>query len=83
MERVAPHVNLGTAMAISSAAAAPNMGIFTMSSLTLLMTLLNIRMGVWLAQPRRLVEDLVSRGWLDPQKPLEDGGMNMPPFVSA
>ncbi|HND30374.1 MAG TPA: hypothetical protein PLA94_10265, partial [Myxococcota bacterium] len=34
-------------------------------------------------QPRRLVADLIARGWLDPQKDLDEGGMTMPDFVSA
>lgn len=49
-----PHLNLGTAMAISGAAAAPNMGTTTIKPLVFIMTLLNIRLGYWLLNPNRL-----------------------------
>ena len=47
-------ISLGTAVAISGAAVSPNMG-YMMSSgaLRLLMTLFNIRLGVWLPNPGR------------------------------
>jgi hypothetical protein len=47
------NLNLGTAMAVSGAAAAPNMGVTTMKSLVFVMTLLNIRLGYWLPNPQR------------------------------
>jgi hypothetical protein len=49
-------VTLGTAMAISGAAANPNMGYHSAPLVTLLMTLFNARLGMWLGntnQPRR------------------------------
>ena len=46
MERYDRHLNLGTAMAISAAAAAPNMGATTVRSLIFILTLLNFRLGV-------------------------------------
>ncbi len=55
-EKIAPageEVDLGTAMAISGAAAAPNMGSNTFKPLVFLMTLLNIRLGFWLPNPGR------------------------------
>lgn len=52
MEASDRHVDLGTAMAISAAAAAPNMGTATMGQLTFLMTLFNVRLGYWLPNPR-------------------------------
>ncbi len=55
MEKADPHVNLGTAMAISGAAAAPNMGTATIKPLVFLMTLLNIRLGYWLPNPVKLL----------------------------
>lgn len=55
MEKVDSHVNLGTAMAISGAAAAPNMGTATIKPLVFLMTLLNIRLGYWLPNPVKLL----------------------------
>ena len=51
MEKHHQHLNLGTAMAISGAAAAPNMGVTTIKPLMFIMTLLNIRLGYWLPNP--------------------------------
>lgn len=44
-------VDLATAMAISGAAASSHMGLGSVSSLTALMTVLNVRMGVWIHRP--------------------------------
>jgi hypothetical protein len=44
---------IGTAMAISGAAANPNMGYHTSAPLAFLMTILNVRLGWWLGNPRR------------------------------
>ena len=54
MVQAEPRLNLGTAMAISGAAAAPNMGTATFKPLVFLMTLLNIRLGYWLPNPSRV-----------------------------
>ncbi len=51
MEAMHPALDLGTAVAISGAAAAPNMGAETHRSLTFVLTLLNIRLGYWLPHP--------------------------------
>jgi len=48
-------VDLATAMAISGAAASPRMGLASIPSLSALLTLLNIRLGFWIADPRRRV----------------------------
>lgn len=45
------HISLGTAMAISGAAASPNMGYHSSPPLALLMTLFNVRLGWWLGNP--------------------------------
>uniref|UniRef100_A0A974A570 PNPLA domain-containing protein n=2 Tax=Bradyrhizobium septentrionale TaxID=1404411 RepID=A0A974A570_9BRAD len=45
-------VDLATAMAISGAAASPHMGLGSMPTLSALMTLLNVRLGYWIANPR-------------------------------
>ncbi len=45
-----PHV--GTAMAISGAAANPNMGFHTSGSLAFLLTVFNVRLGWWVGNPR-------------------------------
>ena len=44
-------ISLGTAMAISGAAASPNMGYHSSPSLTLLLALFNVRFGWWLGNP--------------------------------
>jgi hypothetical protein len=54
MERVFPQMDLATAMAISAAAASPNMGRATSPGLVAFMTLLNVRLGYWVPNPGRL-----------------------------
>ena len=44
-------LSLGTAMAISGAAASPNMGYNSSPSITLLLALFNVRLGWWLGNP--------------------------------
>ncbi len=51
LETLDPHVDLGTAMAISGAAASSNMGVQTLRQLRFLLTLLNVRLGYWLRNP--------------------------------
>jgi predicted acylesterase/phospholipase RssA len=46
-------VDLATVMAISGAAASPQMGLGSIPTLSALMTLLNIRLGFWIANPKR------------------------------
>jgi Patatin-like phospholipase len=50
-ENLDPHLNLGTAMAISGGAAAPQMGLMTMKRLSFWLALLNIRLAYWLRKP--------------------------------
>ncbi len=45
-------IHLGTSMAISGAAASPNMGYHTSGSTAFLLTLFNVRLGWWLGNPR-------------------------------
>jgi hypothetical protein len=45
-------IPLGSAMAISGAAVNPNCGYHTFPPLAFLMTVFNVRLGVWLANPR-------------------------------
>ncbi|MFK7843893.1 MAG: hypothetical protein AB8G77_01235 [Rhodothermales bacterium] len=54
MEEVFPQMDLATAMAISAAAASPNMGRSTSPALVAIMTLLNIRLGFWIPNPGAL-----------------------------
>jgi hypothetical protein len=56
LEQVDPRINLGTAMAISGAAAAPNMGTMNLNQLRFLMAMLNARLSYWVPNPRRVVE---------------------------
>lgn len=51
------HMDLGTAMAISGAAAAPNMGNTTIKPLVFILTLLNVRLGYWLLNPSHVMEE--------------------------
>jgi hypothetical protein len=46
-------IRLGWAMSVSGAAMSPNSGYSTMPSLALLMTLFNLRLGVWSGNPGR------------------------------
>jgi hypothetical protein len=47
-------LSLGTTMAISGAAASPNMGFHSSPSLSFLMTVFNVRLGRWIGNPRYL-----------------------------
>lgn len=50
-EKQDQHLDLGTAMAISGAAAAPRMGTFTSAKYITLLAMLNVRLGYWLRKP--------------------------------
>jgi hypothetical protein len=52
IERADPHLDLATAMAISAAAAAPQMGAMAVREFSALLTLVNARMGYWLPNPK-------------------------------
>jgi hypothetical protein len=54
MEQADPRLDLASAMAISGAAAGPRMGVQTVDSLAGDMTVFNLRLGYWLANPRRV-----------------------------
>jgi hypothetical protein len=47
-----PGARLGTAMAISGAAASPNMGHYTNGAVSFLLTIFSVRLGWWLGNPR-------------------------------
>jgi hypothetical protein len=47
-----PGARLGTAMAISGAAASPNMGHYTTGAVAFLMTVFSVRLGWWIGNPR-------------------------------
>jgi hypothetical protein len=50
-------LDLATAMAISGAAASSNMGASSIKPLTPTLAILNVRLGYWIANPRRLALD--------------------------
>lgn len=57
------HLDLGTAMAISGAAAAPRMGTVTSNKYTTLLAMLNVRLGYWVRKPTKSrVWDIVPGG---------------------
>jgi uncharacterized short protein YbdD (DUF466 family) len=58
MEATSRNVNLATAMSISAAAAAPNMGKNTVKVLVFILGMLNIRYDYWLPNPKRLKKEL-------------------------
>jgi hypothetical protein len=88
IEILDPHIDLGTAMAISGAAAASNMGVKTQRQYRFLLTLLNVRLGYWLRNPLAGVRNFLARpgplylfremfGWMHEKSPylnLSDGG---------
>jgi hypothetical protein len=47
-------ISLGTAMAISGAAASPNMGYYTTPATAFFMALFDVRLGWWMGNPRKL-----------------------------
>ena len=61
MEQVFPQIDLASAMAISAAAASPNMGRGTSPALVAFMTLLNVRLGVWVPNPGALEDEVSGR----------------------
>ena len=63
MEQAFPQMSLATAMAISAAAASPNMGRSTNAGLVAFMTMLNIRLGIWIPNPGRVEERLYKFQW--------------------
>ncbi len=48
-----PPISLGTCLAISGAAASPNMGYHSSPVVTFLLALFNVRLGWWLGNPRK------------------------------
>lgn len=56
-ERRVAAFNLGSAMAVSGAAVAPNMGMISMRMMSLTLAVFNLRLGRWAANPRRLKDE--------------------------
>lgn len=55
--------NLGSAMAVSGAAVAPNMGMLSVKLMSPTLALLNLRLGRWAANPRLLKERKPGKLW--------------------
>jgi len=51
-------ISLGTALAISGAAASPNMGFHSSPALSFLLTVFDVRLGWWLGNPRQTNENI-------------------------
>jgi len=71
MESQSQHLNLATAMAISGAAAAPNMGKETNRLFAFFLAMLNVRLNYWLPNPRYAV---MRRNSYLPRNPLHRVG---------
>jgi hypothetical protein len=56
-EKVVDGLNIGTAMAISGAAAAPNMGMASIRPLSPTIAFLNVRLGRWVTHPLAIERD--------------------------
>jgi hypothetical protein len=56
VEKVAVHFDLATAMAVSGAAVSSEMGSQNIRALTATLALLNVRLGYWLRNPKKLKE---------------------------
>lgn len=54
-------ITIGTALAISGAAASPNMGYHSSPAVTFLLTLFNVRLGWWLGNPGKAGEHSYNR----------------------
>ncbi len=64
MEEIDEHLDVAAAVAISGAAAAPNMGSTSIRGFSFLMTLLNLRLGYWLVNPKKMTRMGVIGRWL-------------------
>jgi hypothetical protein len=73
-EAIVDGLNIGTAMAISGAAAAPNMGMASIRPLSPTIALLNVRLGRWIRHPMDIairaskLEDRVDAYWEKAEK---------------
>jgi hypothetical protein len=54
---------LPAAVSVSGAAVSPTMGRKTLRAFTMLLTLTNVRLGVWLPNPARLPDTVVKKTW--------------------
>ena len=61
-KRYGKGITIGTAMAISGAAASPNMGYHSSPTMSFLLTIFNVRLGLWIRNPRHKRFRLGARG---------------------
>ena len=83
MEELDRGLDLGTAMAISGAAAAPNMGAITMRSLAFVLTMLNIHLNYWLPNPAHVDSWRLRLGWHPGLRHLLQEALGVPDDSSA
>ena len=62
-------MTIGRAMAISGAAASPNMGYHSSPPVTLIMSLFNVRLGWWMTNPKELLRNRLANS--EPRLPLK------------
>jgi hypothetical protein len=70
MERADSQLSLATAMGISGAGLAPNMGVETVRPLVFLFTLLDLRLDYWLPNPASVRQHPRGRRWARPLGPM-------------
>lgn len=62
MQKVSPNLDLATAMAVSGAAAAPNMGKITIKPLIFVLAMLNVRLNYWILNPSYVPQETDDAG---------------------
>jgi hypothetical protein len=70
MERADPQLTLATALGVSGAGLAPNMGVETVRPLVFLFTLLDLRLDYWLPHPAAVRRHAGAFRWLQPLGPI-------------
>jgi len=74
-------VTVASAVAISGAAASPNMGFHSSTAMAFLMTIFNVRLGWWIRNPRREAPDSPAIGLWQLIKELTGSTNDTSPFV--
>jgi hypothetical protein len=74
-------ITVASAVAISGAAASPNMGFHSSTAMAFLMTIFNVRLGWWIRNPRRQAPDSPAVGLWQLIKELTGSTNDTSPFV--
>jgi hypothetical protein len=74
-------MTVASAVAISGAAASPNMGFHSSTAMAFLMTIFNVRLGWWIRNPRRQAPDAPNVGLWQLIKELTGSTNDTSPFV--